>query len=209
MQMRNVWGFLKDTARKFWHIVWEEDSVLSWIFNIGLAFLLMKFLIYPGLGLILNTSHPVVAVISGSMEHNALEFDEWYDNQKDFYTSYNISKERFSDFPLANGINTGDIIVLTGPPAGKIKLGDIIVFTKSGPEPIIHRTVRKWERDNESYFETKGDNNARVTSIDKSIHEDNVLGKAVFRIPFLGYVKIWFTRFVVCTINPKASTCPG
>ncbi len=92
---------------------------------------------------------------------------------------------------------------------GKINIGDIIVFTKSGPEPIIHRAVRKWENDNESYFETKGDNNAGVSSIDKDIHEDNIVGKAVFRIPFLGYVKIWFTKFVVCKVNPEASACPG
>lgn len=209
MQARKMWRFLKEATRKFWHILWEEDSVLSWILNIGLAFLLMKFAIYPALGLVLSTSHPVVAVISGSMEHSSPQLDEWYGSQKDFYTAYNISKETFSGFPLAGGINTGDIIVLTGAAAARIEVGDVIVFAKSGPEPIIHRAVRKWEYGNESYFETKGDHNAGVSSMDQDIHEDSVLGKAVLRIPFLGYVKIWFTRFVVCSINPEAATCMG
>lgn len=209
MRQRKVWRFLKETPRKFWHIVWEEDSLLSWILNIGLAFLLMKFVIYPALGLALSTSHPVVAVISASMEHSTPEFDEWYAGQKDFYTAYNISKEAFSNFPLTGGINTGDIIVLTGAATERIEVGDVIVFTRSGPEPIIHRAVRKWKHGNESYFETKGDNNAGVSSMDQDIHEDSVLGKAVFRIPVLGYVKIWFTRFVVCSINPAVAACPG
>ncbi len=209
MQLRKVWRFIKESPKQFWHIVWEEDSLLSWMLNIGLAFLLMKFAIYPALGLALSTSHPVVAVISASMEHRTPEFDEWYGGQKDFYTAYNISKEAFSGFPLAGGINTGDIIVLTGATSARIKVGDVIVFTKSGPEPIIHRAVRKWEQGNESYFETKGDNNPGVSSMDQDIHEDSVLGRAVLRIPLLGYVKIWFTRFVVCSINPEAMTCPG
>ena len=52
---------------KIWYFVWEEDSVLSWAVNIVLAFFLIKYLVYPGLGLALGTTHPVVAVVSGSM----------------------------------------------------------------------------------------------------------------------------------------------
>ena len=55
--------------KKAWHFIWEDDSVLSWLVNIILAFVLIKFIVYPGLGFILQTTHPVVAVVSESMEH--------------------------------------------------------------------------------------------------------------------------------------------
>ena len=37
--------------------------------NVVLAFVLIKFIIYPGAGLIMGTRLPVVAVVSESMEH--------------------------------------------------------------------------------------------------------------------------------------------
>lgn len=55
--------------KKIWHFLWYEDSLSSWIANIIVAFVLVVYIIYPGLGLILNTPLPVVAVVSGSMEH--------------------------------------------------------------------------------------------------------------------------------------------
>ena len=65
----------KRTWKKIWYFIWEDNSIWSWIVNIILAFVLIKFIVYPGLGLILSTSHPVVAVVSESMEHNG-NFDD-------------------------------------------------------------------------------------------------------------------------------------
>ena len=68
--------------KKIWYFIWD-DSIWSWIVNIILAFVLIKFVVYPGLGFLLNTSHPVVAVVSSSMEHRSvssgkcLEFNEF------------------------------------------------------------------------------------------------------------------------------------
>lgn len=62
----------KKKLKKFWHFIWEDDSVLSWIVNVVLAFVIIKFLVYPGLGFIVSTTHPVVAVVSGSMEHKTV-----------------------------------------------------------------------------------------------------------------------------------------
>ena len=56
----STWG-------KVWYFIWHDDSVWSWIVNIILAFLLIKFIVYPGLGFLLETEYPVVAVVSGSM----------------------------------------------------------------------------------------------------------------------------------------------
>lgn len=56
-------------AKRFWHFIWHDDSIWSWIANIVIAFVLIKFIIYPVLGLAFGTTHPIVAVVSGSMEH--------------------------------------------------------------------------------------------------------------------------------------------
>jgi len=63
---------IKDIAKKVWYFIWESDSTLSWIVNIILAFLIIKFIVYPALGFMLQTSHPIVAVVSGSMEHKTV-----------------------------------------------------------------------------------------------------------------------------------------
>ena len=60
-----------------WFFIWEDDSVWSWIINIILAFVIIKFMVYPIIGLTLTTSHPIVAVVSGSMEHDG-SFDDWW-----------------------------------------------------------------------------------------------------------------------------------
>lgn len=75
--------------KKIWKFIWHDDSLLSWIVNIVIAFILVKFVIYPGLGLILQTTYPVVAVVSSSMEHNE-DFEKWWENAKLCYSNYNI-----------------------------------------------------------------------------------------------------------------------
>ena len=71
---------IKSNAKKIWHFIWEEDSLASWAVNIILAFVLIKFLVYPGLGLVLGTKYPIVAVVSGSMEHNTVPICSQYDS---------------------------------------------------------------------------------------------------------------------------------
>ncbi len=63
----------KKLLKKIWYFIWEDDSIWSWIVNIILAFVIIKFIVYSGLGFMLSTSHPIVAVVSGSMEHKIVE----------------------------------------------------------------------------------------------------------------------------------------
>lgn len=192
---------LKAWWKKTWHFIWEEDSVASWIVNILLAFLLIKFIVYPGLGLVFQTPYPIVAVVSGSMEHDE-KFDEWWDLQKQFYLERNISKSQFEEFRFKNGFNTGDIMVLYGTKPEKIEVGDVIVFTTSTrPDPIIHRTVMVTQENNELYFQTKGDHNFGINTYvnEGKISEDRYIGKAVFRVPYLGWIKIGAVNFINLT----------
>jgi len=189
---------------KIWHFIWNEDSVGSWIVNLLLAFIIIKFIIYPVLGLLLGTHFPIVAVVSGSMEHKLAEYgggyvicgnfiqdyerinyDKYWDYCGSWYEQEGITKSQFKDFRLSNGFNKGDIIVLYS--AKNIEKGNIIVFLSSVyPEPIIHRVV---DVKNDTYL-TKGDHNGRS---DTYTNHENVLGRALFKIPYLGWIKIWAT----------------
>jgi signal peptidase I len=187
----------KELMKNIWYFIWEDNSIWSWLVNIVLAVILIKFIIYPVLGLALGTSYPIVAVVSGSMEHNN-EFDEFWEIKGDFYSNYNITKDDFIKFKFANGFRKGDIMILTRARPEKLKIGDVIVFQSPKPDPIIHRVIKIRETDGKYYFTTKGDNNYGINSEVKEdlIVEDRVLGKASLRIPYLGYVKIGFVNLI-------------
>lgn len=202
---------LKQTIKRVWHFIWEDDSIWSWLVNLVLAFIIIKFIVYPGLGLLLGTSFPVVAVVSGSMEHDG-SFEEWWQSpaycgsfcsQEEWYVSYEITEEEFQKFPFKNGFNKGDIMVLQGIEPKNIKSGDVIVFmSREGPEPIIHRVIvittdeSTTNESTEFVYQTKGDHNSDSGDIDMEIAENAVIGKAVFRIPLLGWIKILFVEFI-------------
>jgi signal peptidase I len=202
----------KQTLKKVWHFIWVEDSIWSWIVNILLAFVLIKFLVYPGLGLALGTPFPIVAVVPSSMEHNGQNIDTWWGANQAWYEAHNITKEQFLNFPMMNGFNKGDIIVLQGVDPADVKVGKVMVFKSSRlypkPDPIIHRVVEiRQDGTGNNFYQTKGDNNRDSinnscdpltrTCIDEyGIMQGQVLGFAVLRVPLLGYIKIWFFDLV-------------
>lgn len=187
----------KTVLKRIWHFIWEDNSMASWLVNILLAFVLVKFIIYPGLGLLFGTSYPVVAVVSGSMTHDNLHFDTWWDANKEWYSGSGLTKEQFEEFPFYNGFNEGDIMVLFGTELPNVKTGEVIVYA-SHPDypPIIHRVVNK---QGVEYLETKGDHN--VVPDKEKVNEEKLIGKAVLRIPYLGWVKIWFTELIKMIIG--------
>ncbi len=211
---------LKLLWKKTWHFIWEEDSIASWVVNVILAFVIIKFIVFPGLGFLLNTTHPIVAVVSNSMEHDG-GFDKWWDSgavcdfgsctQGEFYAEYDTSKDEFKEYRFKNGFNKGDIMVLYGVRPKDLKEGDVLVFQSSRPDPIIHRIVKIRQDEGKFYYQTKGDHNP--TSIKGGIMnclaETNIpleatigyqkherASVAVMRVPFLGYIKIWFVGIV-------------
>lgn len=192
----------KSALRKIWHFIWEDDSFWSWIVNVILAFVLIKYVVYPVLGVTLATTHPVVAVVSESMEHDS-NFNKWWNNAGTWYVPNGIQKEDFEKFPLKNGFNKGDIMVLRGLKPEKVEVGDVIVFWGTKRDPIIHRVVKTWQESGKFHYQTKGDNyKTNPTSIrnptldETNISEEQVIGHAVVRIPLLGYIKIGFVELV-------------
>ena len=101
---------------------------------------------------------------------------------------------------MTAGFNKGDIMALKGKNPENIKIGDVIVFWSERKDPIIHRVVRKWQENGIYYFQTKGDNNPdsiKTPLLDETrISQDKIVGNAVLRIPFLGYIKIWFVYLI-------------
>ena len=162
------------------------------------------------LGYVLNTDTPVVAVYSCSMEHNdynnwwqechlppnevcgkkvdsydTTNFDDYWKLCGGWYESNNISKEEFQSFTFKNGLEVGDMVVVMN--TENVRVGDIIIFSSDIRKvPIIHRV---YSTDGSNYM-TKGDNNASPDFLSQKV----VHGKALFKIPLLGWVKILFTQ---------------
>lgn len=181
----------------------KKDSLLSTLVFLVIAFVFIKWIFFPGLSLVLHTQYPIVAVISGSMEHDEL-FDAWWTSnafcgnrwcsQSEFYGAFNISRDDFFSYPFNSGFNKGDIMLVTG--WTEISTGDVIVFEGSQAYPIIHRALVVTP----THLQTKGDNNERqitFNSFDEThVPRETVYGEAIIRVPYLGYVKIWFVNLL-------------
>ena len=187
---------LTAVLQRVWHFIWHEDSFASWLVNLVLAFVLVKFLVYPGLGLLLGTHFPIVAVVSGSMEHRGLSFDDWWERSGAWYEEHSLSKEEFAQFSFVRGFNKGDIMVLRGIEPEAIKRGDVVVYrSQLNKNPIIHRVVA-FEGNQGRSFITKGDNNAAPDRVPVDASQIAGTGKAVMRLPYLGWIKIWFVSLI-------------
>lgn len=215
---------LKRSIKDAWNWVWHSDSVLSWIVALIFIYIIVKFVFFPGLSLIMGTPLPLAGVESSSMDHQIAEddfhrltlcgdfysedekehvnFNEYWSVCGDWYEERDIAKEDFSEFPLNNGFRKGDIIVVWG--RFDPHVGDVIIFSPNSeslaPRPIIHRIV---EIEN-GIIQTKGDHNpTQLTNSNNALKTDEtyitegqIVGKAVFRIPYLGWPKIWLTELI-------------
>ena len=198
-------------SKKVWTFFWKDESIWSWLANIVVAFLLIRFVVYPILGIILGTGFPIVAVVSESMDHGLSDnllcgehfdngFKESFDNYWDtcglWYESKGISKAEFKKFPFRNGFYKGDVIILYR--TKNLEVGDILVFQGNKPQPIIHRIVKAWEEDGQDFYQTKGDHNSDSSEPiqEMKISKERLLGKGLVRIPYLGWLKILFVDAV-------------
>ena len=173
---------MENYIKKFWKYL-KKDTWDSWFVSLILLILIIKFVFFPVLGLITQTSLPIVIVESCSMYHES-SFDDWWSKNQAWYESQNINKSKFESFSFKNGLNKGDIIFILGKK--EYKIGDIIIFTAGTKYPIIHRGIA------ESPISTKGDHNTAQLIYDKNIKEKAILGKSVAKIPLAGWLKLIF-----------------
>ncbi len=185
---------LKGLLKKTWNFLWKSNSIWSLIIDIIIIFLIVKFLLLPGIGLILGTSLPLVIVESGSMTHEDV-FDNWYSLHGYWYTENNISLETVNSWGFHDGMDKGDIILVQGNKNKDYKIGDVIIFqVPQNPVPIIHRVIAIHKVDGQIFYETKGDHNDGQHPYEELISKEQVLGKSVSRIPWLGWIKLFFVE---------------
>jgi len=189
---------IKENIKKTWDFIWNSNSIWSWILSILLAFIIVKFVFFPLMSLALGTSMPLVVVESGSMHHqgsfigNAIGLEDnfkiWWENSKSWYEQRGISETEAKNWNLNTGLEKGDIVLVTR--TNQPKIGDIIIFKANQKYPIIHRIVNIKSINGKIVYSTKGDNNADQLYIEKQIPEDTIIGKAVLKIPKLGWIKL-------------------
>ena len=205
MKLKEVKEKLKRGFKKFWFLLWKDNSVKGWLFSMLFLFVFIKFIFFPFLNLATGTVLPLAIVESCSMYHqgNILSnFNEWFQRHDLKYSGLEISQDEFQNFNLKNGFSKGDILFIVGANPDRLKVGDIIIF-KSGTRntPVIHRIIKIKEENGKRVFTTIGDNNAQSlvptnnpSGVDeREIQPEQIVGKAVFRIvPALGWVKLIF-----------------
>jgi hypothetical protein len=179
--MKKVKGYFD----KFWKFL-KKDNWASFGVTLLIAFIVIKFIFFPGLSLISGTSLPIVIVESCSMYHHEEGFENTFTSP--IYEKYGISlgDTRWWDFP--NGFSKGDLIFAVG--AKNIKVGDVIIFHGGSTNPLIHRVVKVGET-----YSTKGDNyktNSQQLTSELNIREEQIIGKALFKIPMVGWIKLIF-----------------
>jgi signal peptidase I len=195
----------KKATKKFWFLLWQDDSFKGWLFSIIFLFIFIKLILFPTLNLVTGTSLPLAIVESCSMYHQNnvfSDFDSWFDRHYSKYNQLDISKEEFENFILKRGFSKGDIVFIIKANPEKLKIGDIIAFS-SGTKgtPVIHRIIKIKQVDGKKIFTTIGDNNAGIlipsnnlAGVDeREISEEQLVGKAVLRVvPWIGWGKLIF-----------------
>ena len=166
--------------------------------TLGIISLLLIILYFLSFLIIGNS--PLVVFESCSMYHET-SFASWWEKNSEWYETQGITKEIFAQFNYKNGIKKGDVLFIL--PTEKIKVGDIIMFNFNSQISIVHRVVSI------SPYSTKGDRNIKQLTdsnnagrLDETdIDQNNIAGKVVLRIPYLGWTKLLFSE----SLRPKAT----
>jgi len=202
---------IKENMKNFWKWLWESESLLSYIVFLAVIFVVVKFIFLPGLGFLMGTSLPLAIVESSSMDHSyinmgsgnyeicgkvlaekqSLNLDKYWWTCGDWYeNNTNITREQFSEFKFQDGFKKGDLMIILGKPLDKIKIGDVIIFAAEGrAHPVIHRVISL------NPLQTKGDHNPGQLPDEKIISESQIIGVAKARIPYIGWIKLFFVEF--------------
>jgi hypothetical protein len=206
---------LDNDLKIFWNWLWNSESIWSYIVFLVLIFLFVKFIFLPGLSLAFGmglNGLPLAIVESSSMDHNSVVIDKnpnyqlcgnffpesKFFNKEEYWQTCgiwyeqntNITKDEFSNFKLANGFRKGDLIIIFGKKYSDLKVGDILIFNAGRNHPIIHRVVGL------NPLQTKGDHNQAQLTEERNINEDQIIGVAVGKIPYVGWVKLGFYELI-------------
>ena len=99
-------------------------------------------------------------------------------------------------------IPVGGIVVIKPVDPETLKIGDIICFQLSEPTSITHRIINITDEG----FITKGDANEDPDQW--IVKKENVIGKAILTIPFIGYIGYFVrtpTGFILLILLPASA----
>ena len=161
----------------------QEDTWQSLIAFFVIAIIFIKFILFPFLSLLTGTSLPLVIVESCSMYHQENGLEKVI--QKEIYTEKGITIQDTKNWDFKNGLNKGDVIFVMK--SKNLKTGNVIIFNGGENHPIIHRLI-----DNTEPYATYGDNNPGQLNTEKAIKENQLMGRAIFKIPYIGWIKLIF-----------------
>jgi len=89
---------------------------------------------------------------------------------------------------MSPALEVGDLVIVQGVPPTSIQVGDIIVFDPPQESRTIHRVTQIQTLPNGTIqFKTKGDANPTE---DDWIQEQNVHGRVLYRIPYIGWLAL-------------------
>lgn len=88
----------------------------------------------------------------------------------------------------------GDVAVIKKCNANDVEEGDIIEYQMEG-YTVIHRIKNKTQKNGQFTFITKGDNNNTEDS--EPVSEEQLIGKVIFKVRFLGFPAIWLHNLSV------------
>ncbi|MBU0953683.1 MAG: signal peptidase I [Nanoarchaeota archaeon] len=92
-----------------------------------------------------------------------------------------------------DSFSRGDILFLQGQE--QYKVDDIIVYSvPQQSTPIVHRIIKI---NQDGTYQTKGDANAGQLPFETSVKLEWIHGKVVFIVPYLGFVKITVTEYII------------
>ncbi len=90
------------------------------------------------------------------------------------------------------GIDVGDVVIIAEAAADVVREGDVIEFRRESAT-IIHRVIEIQEVGSTKFFVTKGDANNAPDP--EPVMSGQIIGKAVFTVPKIGWVAIWVKGF--------------
>ena len=173
---------VKEAVKKAWEYL-KKDTWDSWLVSIILVVIFIKFVFFPILSLITAASLPLVVVESCSMYHEA-DYPEWWAKSAAWYENNGLTRADFDSFSFQGGLNKGDIIITWG--RAEYKKGDVIIYSAPTKYPIIHRII------SDEKIATKGDHNPSQLYFEEEISKEQIIGKAIARIPLAGWLKLIF-----------------
>lgn len=119
----------------------------------------------------------------------------------------------FSSYIIASGsmtpnIRVNDLVINQRVKAYEVQVGDVITFLSESPLSngltITHRVVAIIQSPDGSYlFRTKGD--ANQTADDWLVPEENIVGKVLIKIPYIGYIHSFLLNsygFLIAIVIP-------